>query len=242
MKISKIRAIVIRENFSGESDKFIILFAKDIGKVSVFAKGARNTKSKFLAGTALFTYGDFVIQEQANGYRLNSVDIIENFYSLRNDIFSLAYGTYFLELCDKCIPLGISENNLLLLLLKSLQRLLKNQNNRLVSAVFMLKLIDFLGYYPHISYCIFCGSNDFKYISNEGLLCEKCLRADIPYTRVSPPSIQAMEYIRESSLENVFNFNLSVNYITELENVGTMLIAQNIGKEFKSFEFLKNLY
>ena len=63
MTISTIRGIVIKETFSGDSDKYIIIFAKDIGKVSVFAKGARKLKSKFLAGTALFTYGDFIVKE-----------------------------------------------------------------------------------------------------------------------------------------------------------------------------------
>ena len=44
MTISTIRGIVIKETFSGDSDKYIIIFAKDIGKVSVFAKGARKLK------------------------------------------------------------------------------------------------------------------------------------------------------------------------------------------------------
>ena len=97
MIVSSIRGVVIKENFSGDSDKYIVIFAKNIGKISVFAKGARKLKSKFLAGTALFTYGDFIVKESRGKYYLDSVDIIENFYGLRNDIFTLAYGTYFLE-------------------------------------------------------------------------------------------------------------------------------------------------
>jgi DNA repair protein RecO len=48
MIVSSIRGVVIKENFSGDSDKYIVIFAKNIGKISVFAKGARKLKSKFL--------------------------------------------------------------------------------------------------------------------------------------------------------------------------------------------------
>lgn len=48
MNSDKIRGIIIRENFSGDADKYLIVFAKDIGKLSIFAKGARNTKASFL--------------------------------------------------------------------------------------------------------------------------------------------------------------------------------------------------
>ena len=41
MIVSSIRGVVIKENFSGDSDKYIVIFAKNIGKISVFAKGAR---------------------------------------------------------------------------------------------------------------------------------------------------------------------------------------------------------
>ena len=157
MTISTIRGIVIKETFSGDSDKYIIIFAKDIGKVSVFAKGARKLKSKFLAGTALFTYGDFIVKESRGKYYLDSVDIIENFYGLRNDIFTLAYGTYFLEILDKSVPNGISENLLLLLLLKSLQKLVKTENKELISSTFVLKLISFLGFFPSLKNCVYCG-------------------------------------------------------------------------------------
>ena len=95
MTISTIRGIVIKETFSGDLDKYIIIFAKDIGKVSVFAKGARKLKSKFLAGTALFTYGDFIVKESRGKYYLDSVDIIENFYGLRNDIYISLWDLFF---------------------------------------------------------------------------------------------------------------------------------------------------
>ena len=241
MTISTIRCIVIKETFSGDSDKYIIIFAKDIGKVSVFAKGARKLKSKFLAGTALFTYGDFIVKESRGKYYLDSVDIIENFYGLRNDIFTLAYGTYFLEIIDKSVPNGISENLLLLLLLKSLQKLVKTENKELISSTFVLKLISFLGFFPSLKNCVYCGKQDTKYICAEGLLCEKCLKKEVPFVKISSPTIEAMIYIEMTSIDSVFNYNLTSKYLKELGRIGYFLVYTNFGKEIKSYEFLKNL-
>lgn len=241
MTINTIRGIVIKENFSGDSDKYIIIFAKDVGKISVFAKGARKLKSKFLAGTALFTYGDFIVKESKGKYYLDSVDIIENFYELRNDIFTLAYGTYFLEVVDKTVPSGISENLLLFLLLKSLQKLVKTENKELISSTFILKLISLLGFFPNLKICVNCGNQNTKYICDEGLLCEKCLKKETPFVKVSPPTVEAMKYIDTTRIDSVFSYNLTTKYLKELGYVGYFLVYINFGKEIKSYEFLKNL-
>lgn len=210
-------------------------------KFQCLPKGARKLKSKFLAGTALFTYGDFIVKESRGKYYLDSVDIIENFYGLRNDIFTLAYGTYFLEVIDKAIPSGVSENLLLLLLLKSLQKLVKSENKELVSSTFIIKLISLLGYFPNLKNCVYCGDENAKYICDEGLLCERCLKKEIPFIKVSPPTIEALIYIDKTSIDNVFNYNLTLKYLKELGRIGYFLVYINFGKEIKSYEFLKNL-
>ena len=45
-KIIKIRGIVLKEVFVGESDKIITILAKDYGKISISAKGARKPTGK----------------------------------------------------------------------------------------------------------------------------------------------------------------------------------------------------
>ena len=103
MSSEKIRGIIIRENFSGESDKFLTIFAKDKGKISVFAKGARNTRSKFLASSSLFTYGDFIIRTVTKTPTLITADVIESFYNIRNDFATAVYASCFAEFIDKAL-------------------------------------------------------------------------------------------------------------------------------------------
>ena len=101
MSSEKIRGIIIRENFSGEADKFLTVFAKDVGKISVYAKGARNTKSKFLAASSLFTYADFMVRTATKTPTLLSADVIENFYNSKINSNKRLIGCIFqLRLLD----------------------------------------------------------------------------------------------------------------------------------------------
>lgn len=216
MSSEKIRGIIIRENFSGEADKFLTVFAKDVGKISVYAKGARNTKSKFLAASSLFTYADFMVRTATKTPTLLSADVIENFYNIRMDLSSAAYASYFVEFIDKAVIDNVADNNSLLLLLKSLQKLSKiNSNKRLIGCIFQLRLLDLLGYRP--------DEIEIK-----------------PYS-LNQTSIYAMKYILSSDLNSAFSVNIDIEYIKELETFLEKYIEYHIDIKFNSYKLIKNL-
>lgn len=216
MSSEKIRGIIIRENFSGESDKYLTIFAKDIGKISVFAKGARNTKSKFLASSAPFTYADFIVRTTTKTPSLLSADVIESFYNIRTDLSSAAFGSYFTEFTDKALIEKVPENNALLLLLKSLQKLSRlNCNARLIGCVFQLRLLDILGYRP--------DKSEFKDYS------------------LSQTSINAIEYILSADLNTSFSINIDTKFLAEIELFLEKFIEFHIDIKFKSYKIIKDL-
>lgn len=216
MSSEKIRGIIIRENFSGESDKFLTIFAKDIGKISVFARGARNTKSKFLASSSLFTYADFIIRTASKTPTLISADVIESFYNLRNDLSSAAFASYFAEFIDKSIIDNVADNNALLLLLKSLQKLSYiKSDTRYIGCVFQLRLLDILGYRP--------DTEEFKQYS------------------LSQTSVSAIEYILSQNINTAFSVLLDINYIREIEFFLEKYISYHIDIRFNSYKIIKNL-
>lgn len=216
MSSEKIRGIIIRENFSGESDKFLTIFAKDIGKISVFARGARNTKSKFLASSSLFTYADFIIRTSTKTPTLISADVIESFYNLRSDLSSASFASYFAEFIDKSIIDNVADNDALLLLLKSLQKLSHNTSDtRYIGCVFQLRLLDILGYRPDIE--------------------------ELKQYPLSEISVSAIEYILSQNINTAFSVILDKNYITEIEFFLEKYIAYYIDIKFNSYKIIKNL-
>lgn len=56
---------------------------------------------------------------------LNQAETIETFYNLRNDLSLFSYGSYFIEITDKLLFENMPANNIMLLLLRTLNALLK---------------------------------------------------------------------------------------------------------------------
>lgn len=216
MSSEKIRGIIIRENFSGEADKFLTIFAKDKGKFSVFAKGARNTKSKFLAASSLFTYADFVVRTATKTPSLLSCDVIENFYNLRNNLSTVAYASYFAEFIDKAFIDNVADNDALLLLLKSMQKLTKKSSNaRLTGCIFQLRLLNIMGYCPD--------------------------EIQLKSFSLSPTSEYAIQYILSADLNTVFSINVDMKFLAEIEVFIEKYISYHMDIKFKSYKLIKDL-
>ncbi len=236
----KMRGIVLRENITGESDKFIVLLVKGVGKVSVFCKGARNTKSKYLSGTSLFSYGDFIVTALRNNYRLKSVDTIESFYSLRNDLSTLSYATYFAEFADKVTMENNPNDALMLLLLKSLKQLTAQKiSNSLISGIFALKAMQLCGYEPYLQGCCECGSEETSFMGTEGLLCKNCAK-HLTAIPISNDVKYVIAYIIASDINQVFSFGVGKETEEVLEKVNTMFIQYHLGVYLKSYKFIKD--
>ena len=149
MAAIKAQGIVIAESSAGESDRRVTVLAKNKGKLAAFAKGARKVGSKFLAGTQLFTYADFVFYDGKTFYALNSVNIIQNFYDLRNDYERFCMASYFVELTDALTVYGEQADDILMLTLIALARLSRFCDAPASErAVFELKALQLAGLSP----------------------------------------------------------------------------------------------
>lgn len=217
MAAEKIRGLIIRENFSGEADKFITVFAKDIGKISVFCKGARNTKSKFLSSTALFTYGDYIIRTATKTPTLMSADVIDSFYALRTDYEKAVYASYFIELIDKSFLENVADNNVLLLSIRTLKKMCAhNCCTRLTACIYLLKLMEYMGYQPDME--------------------------DSAVSSLSKAVRYTIEYVQRSDIKNIFSFELEDKYIRELEEFLYAYIDYHTELKLKSSKIIKDLY
>lgn len=240
-----IRGIVLKETPVGETDKFITILAKDYGKISVSVKGAKRVRSGLTAGTSLFSYSDFYIASVRKKMYLNQTDPIETFYNLRNDLSALAYGSYFLETVNKLLFENMPSNNILLLLLKSLTALSKDViPNKLISAIFELKILQFNGYQPEISYCINCHKTTTLpafYITTEGTICEKCLDKSNFHIHLNETLLYTIRYIFSAELNKLFTFKISVKTLNELSLFSRYLMKNHFNLNLKSIQFIKEI-
>ena len=244
MENVNLRGIVIRELPSGESGKRLLVFAKGYGKVYVVARGAKNPKSKFLAGTQLFSYCDFQTYKGKGFYAVTQIDIIENFYPIRSDIEKMAYASYLVELTDKVVMARAEEDQILELLIRALWLISKSEENiSLLVRIFELKLLQLAGFMPQIDECVICGRKDsLSYFSVEegGTVCADCACENLHFP-ISSGSIRAINYVLDSDMKRMFQFRVSESVLHELTLITRRYIYVHISTHIQSTKFIDSL-
>ena len=241
MKSFSARGIVLRERPVGESDKYVNLLLKGIGKLSVSARGARKQGSKFLAGTQSFTYADFVIYDGGKFYAMSQIDIIEGFYGLLNDYDKLCYANYFLELCDKVIIPGAECDEVLLLLIKTLSSLSKDRvSPEFAARVFELKFLQLNGYSPELEICSVCGKalKTNIFFHTYGCICYDCSKEFPNSFPVTPGLIQALNYIANANYTNLFSFEVGNVTLEGLKRASKIIYNSHIDVRINSREII----
>ncbi|MDR1000345.1 MAG: DNA repair protein RecO [Clostridiales bacterium] len=249
MSIKKVRGLVIRESEHGETNKRLTFFAKEYGKITITAIGARKPKSKFLASAQLFTYSDLVLYDGGNYLTVSQSDVIDNFYAIRRDFDSLVLACYFCKLADKTVPYGTQADDILHLLLLTLSALCKGNGTppELIAAAFETKFLQLHGFTPELNVCA-CGeilrgqtrtpSNDPVadtplngeapriWFGEEGVACDNCRAANS--TRVTLAVLNAMEYEFGANLSAVFKLRADESTIKMWRGANKLLMRRHL--------------
>lgn len=236
MSVRKIRGIVIREQQTGESSKQIVVLAKEMGKVCLSARGAKNTKSRLLAGTQLFCYCDFTVYEGRGFLSVTQADLIESFYALRNDVEVLAQAVYLAELVDSTCPAGMEHDNILKLLLYTMQVMAKGYlPPKLAGRIFEMKYLQYSGFLASAD-CVTCGEQAQYFDQKEATFYCKQHRSR-EAVLLSRAVVQALDYVLEEEGKKLFAFRLSPEALKQLDAVLRQYLQMHVGVDLKSRRF-----
>ncbi|MCL2605102.1 MAG: DNA repair protein RecO [Defluviitaleaceae bacterium] len=247
MKTFKARGLVLREYEAGESDKRLLLLCKGVGRLFVYARGARKPKSKFIAAAQLFTYADLVIAEGRGFHSLAQASVIESFYDLRTDYDALCCAHVIAEICERTVLESENCDELLQLTLKALGYLHKKEPPLpllQVLAVFMLRFFLWYGVAPTLDACCICGvicdeKTKTLVLYAEGLVCDDHkATASGEYIPISPPTLSALHYIYDNALPKAFLFTVGDGIVREMQNAARMFWRHHFDWELRSLTYL----
>ena len=104
MKIEKVIGIVLSDTNYSESSKILNVLTKEHGKIGIISKGCRNLKSSLRSVSSKLTYGYFNIYYKQEGLSvLISVDIINDFSNIKQDLFKIGYATFLSDLTNQVL-------------------------------------------------------------------------------------------------------------------------------------------
>lgn len=236
--------MVIKTSEFKESDKLIVLFTEKLGKVSVLAKGARKSKSKFLSLSLPFCFGEYVVFKGKNLYTLNEGEPINSFQSLLNDLDSLTVASYLCELIDIAMVEEESNRELFKTFITAFY-LIENKaiDYNLILRAFEVKLLAYSGYSLSLENCAICRKriNRSNFISFEflGGVCDDCKKVN--GIHVSYPTYNSLKYLTRTPIENSYRLSLTNETKSELYKLLSIIISENFGRRPNSLETL-NFY
>ncbi|MBO5896650.1 MAG: DNA repair protein RecO [Clostridia bacterium] len=237
--------LVIREQSVGESDRLITVLTARYGLVRAFSRGAKKTKSKKLAATALLAYSDFTFVKTRDAYSVEDALVKEVFFELRNDVEKTSLAQYFCELANEFCEEEFESEEILRLFLNALW-LLKGDKKApsFIKAVTELRLMALSGYMPALVGCDTCGEyeSEYMYFSPESgkIYCKDCSPVgDIHCLGASV--VQAMRYVSLSDFERIFSFNLNDESLASFCEICEYYLLNKTQRKFKTLDFYRVL-
>ena len=238
--VKKIEGIVVSEVDYKESSKIINVLTSDSGVIGIIARGTKQVKSK-LSSISKLTYGYFHVNYKENGLStLIEVDVIDMFKNIRKDINLMSYSIYLLELADRVYKHD-NDNEIYNMLIASLKKINEGYDYKVISNIFELKMLDFLGIRPVIDECVNCGSKtDIVTISSYrgGYLCKNCAKGEVI---VNIKTIKLLRMFYYVDISKITKLEVSDNVKEELSKFIYDYYDRYSGIYLKSRDFLKNL-
>jgi len=245
-------AIVLRVTEHGDYDKIVTCLTHERGKVSLIAKGAKKSVRRFAGVLELFSVLDVVWSfGRGRGMPvLLEASVVHALEQIRTDITRTAYASYWCELVDRWMEQGQRQVSVYNLLECTLDQLNSGRpSNHSLHISFQLRFMTLSGFRPGFDYCLNCrkpleqfGRPSVTFdVRLGGVLCEQCAPQKADPLGLSMGTIKLLRWILNAPLEKLNRARFSKQAIDESLRMLQPFVAYHLGKETRSFKFLKQI-
>jgi DNA repair protein RecO (recombination protein O) len=179
-RIKKAVGFVIRSMEYGETSKIISVLTREVGKISLIAKGAR-AESRFGAALELLTLTEFVYYHREGLKTLSQATVLKTYPELQGDYDRQATALRCARLVGRILEEDHAEERVFALFRSLLEALGREDELEVFELAFQVKLLSCLGWAPQLDRCAICGetpNQSWFSLEKGGLLCECCRSGD----------------------------------------------------------------
>ena len=170
--------IVLRQIKASGGRRIIHIFSKEYGLISVGTGVNERNKKKSSLAIRPFTLSRYELFKNRGYYNLNSMAVINSYYSLGEDVNKYINASYVLEYLDKVLLEEHGNYKLYKLTLEYFNALSNTKGDSYtLKLAYVIKTFELLGVMPETKNCSICGSKkDGNYfsVSDGGIICKTC--------------------------------------------------------------------
>ncbi len=261
-EIVSLEGVVLRQYDFDENNMKLCLFTDKLGKITVYAKGARDPKNSNHAGCLCYCYSSFEIIKSGSGasYTLSSARPISYFYYISQQVEAFALASYFSQCITMTFPDEMPDKEAFSMLLNSLHALSIYDFRPLeqIKASFEFILCRILGFCPDLYHCCVCGkehnsSKTYNFSFEESsVICDDCfekMKADekqsgtVKRTRVIySGTMEALRYISNSTVKRFLLFNTTKDCLWQLLSFCEVYFFSVADYNFDTLRYYKKLF
>ena len=232
------KAIALKTTDYGESDKFILLYSLEHGKISVHAKGIRKAKAKLKFAGDTFCFGNYELAQTGDRFMLKTCEQLESFYTLREDIVCYYSACAIAECIANYTEEGQSDPVLFVETLRALEQLVLGTNPLTVVLRYLLGFVKSQGFALDFKHCAECGQlhkKMFLDFAKGGILCDN--HRTLESIAVTPRVISACNLLEDMPFDKL----KTVTFSNELLKDALGDVAQYIAHSFSANKSLAEL-
>lgn len=244
MPLRRALAIVLRSYRVGETDKVVVFFTREYGKIRGMARAARRARSRFGGSLEIGTEVELGFFEK-EGRELVSVDrcdiVRSRFAKLGEPVVASTLG-YVSDLVDHFAPEREPNEHLYRLLRATVGAIADQPSPETRARYFEAWLLRLAGAYPRRTSCPSCGrllaEEGARYLASEHrIACGRCLGSGLS---LSATSVRYLEAIWKHPPEKL-DPPASPVVLRELGVFHYRLIREQLEKDLKSHQVLEDL-
>ncbi len=230
----------------GETDLLVTFLCPDKGRIKGIAKGARNSRKRFVNCFDAFCLVDleFFLKRSGDLYFLNSGKLINAFPGLRSDFTSLSCASYMVELTEILFPWGMGDRKIFELLRESLNVLSMGGRTEGIPIFFEVRAMILGGYGINLDRCCVCGRvykgegrAAFKR-DRGGVACLKCQEETALTPGISPKAVKMIRWMQTRPIRSLMQLEFGDEDIQEIRSVLRLHREYHLGKEPKTACYL----
>lgn len=238
------RGIIIRAKSVGD-DRLLTILTSDYGVISAAARGANKPRGRLTSSTELFCYSKLVLFRYRDSTTVDSAEVEQSFFALRQDIVALSLASYIAELCCELAPPEEAAPEYLRLVLNTLHLLSRGKKPVwLLKPVFELRLMTMAGFMPDLTGCAVCGEFDEQdgehmrfSVESGALYCHNCDLVEYRAEPLPDGVLAAMRHIIYSPVEKLFSFSLPEEGLRALTRICESYMLYHLQKQYRSLGF-----
>ena len=153
MATEKYRGLIVESKDLKDRDKLVSIYTLEKGLDRAIFRGVRGEKAKLKASKDIFTFGDFFIENTKGNNIVSQVDIIENFYPIRENLDKYYEACSIIDGAKK-IMTEQNDPRLFLEIIKAMKYVCyENLKKNFILCKYLLNLFSGAGYPLNMTKC-----------------------------------------------------------------------------------------